>query len=110
MKVDEQTLRQFADGGKTLMDASIYFGVPYNSMSNWCKKYGISFRGNGGPAKERAPTKPKTVQPDRKAPPGKVADLYRQVVEIRQHMRRLAHKERILLEEISKATDGEDLP
>ena len=103
-KVDKTTLQQFADSGKTLMDASIHFGVPYSSMPYWCKKHGVSFRGNAVPTGRPRKEDPVPVKP--KGASGTLTDLYRQVVEIRQHMRRLAYRERQLLEAISKITDG----
>lgn len=103
-KVDEPTLRRFAENGHSLAEAAAHFGLEYQSMFYWCKKYGIVFRGNV--KRQAAPKKPEQKKPEPvKAPAGKLADLYRQVVEIRQHMRRLAYRERQLLDAISKEMD-----
>ena len=106
-KVDEATLRKFADNGKSLAEAASHFGLEYQAMFYWCKKYGVNFRGNAKrqPAPKKAPEPKKPPEPTR-APSGKLADLYRQVVEVRQHMRRLAYRERQLLDAIGKEMDG----
>ena len=104
-KVDEQVLRRFAETGKSLAEAAEHFGIEYQRMFYWCKKYGVTFRGNV--QRQPAPKKvPEPKKPEReRAPAGKLADLYRQVVEVRQHMRRLAYRERQLLDAIGKEMD-----
>ena len=108
-KVDEATLRRFAEGGKTLMEASMHFGVPYGSMTNWCQKYGITFRNNGGQRKvatEKAEIKREQSAKVVAVKQDKLNELYREVVEIRFHMRRLAYKEKQLLGAISEERAG----
>jgi hypothetical protein len=102
-KVDEPTLRRFAENGHSLAEAAAHFGIPYTSMPYWCKRYKISFRGNT----QRKPVteKPKAAPKEPKISGVRLADLYRQVVEVRQHMRRLAYRERQLLDAIGKEMD-----
>ena len=108
MTVDAEPLRQFAAEGKTLIEAAEHFGVAYSSMPYWCRKYGVSFRGNYQPTKREKPKVVGEVDPDKKPKiTEQMANLYKQVVEVRQHMRRLAHRERLLLDKITELTDEE---
>ena len=87
--VDAETLRRYAAEGKTLIEAADRFGVAYASRPYWCKKYGVSFRGNYQPAKRKKPKVVGEVEPEKKPKiTEQMANLYRQVVEVRQHMRR----------------------
>jgi hypothetical protein len=110
-RVDKETLQRFRDEGKTLKEAADHFGVPYRSMPYWCRKYGIVFRGNGGQllsAKERV-AKPSAKVVEEKLSQGnqdKLNDLYKQVTQIRFHQRRLAYKEKQLLQAISEMLGG----
>lgn len=107
MKIDKETIEKHRDAGRTLAETADILGVTYNSAAHYAKKYGITFRGNWQP-------EPKAIkQPGgygqnepKPKPTDKLTQLYRRVVEVRQHMRRLAGEEKYLLDAISKEVDG----
>ena len=111
MKIDKATLQQFRDDGKTLKEAAEHFGIPYRSIPYWCRKYGIVFRGNGGQLLSAKETMAKKHDKAAEEKPSqgnqdKLSDLYKQVTQIRFHQRRLAYKEKQLLQAISEIPGG----
>lgn len=116
MKVDETTLRQLCESGKTAAEAADHFCISYSAIFYYCRKYGVTFRGN-----QKKPAQPahdsevkvkvnveKIQTQNSDDPPDRLDNLYKQVTEIRFHMRRLAHKERKLLDLITQTLDGKD--
>ena len=101
-RVDKETLARMADAGKSTKEAAEHFGVPFGSMGYWTKKHGVSFHSQASASLARAEAKAadQVVQQD------PLNRLYKQVAEGRMMMRRLAYKERKLLEQISQIVDG----
>lgn len=99
--IEKETLEKYRDNGHTLADTATALGITYYSAQHYCKKYGITFRGNYQP-------KPDEHQPVKKQSAEKQTKLnafYKKVVQIRQHMSRLAKEERYYLNEITKIED-----
>ena len=49
--VEKATLEKYRDNGHTLADTATALGITYNSAQHYCKKHGVTFRGNYKPPK-----------------------------------------------------------
>ena len=102
--VDKATLEKYRDNGHTLADTATALGITYNSAQHYCKKHGVTFRGNYKPPKtemtERQPVKKESAEKQTR-----LNVFYKKIAQIRQHMSRLAKEERYYLNEITKIED-----
>ena len=101
-RVDKENLARLAEEGKTLKEAAAFFGIPPGSMGYWTKKYRVSFRSQSAASFDREDVK-RGIRAAQLEP---LNNLYKQVAEVRMTMRRLAHKERKLLDQITTFLDG----
>ena len=102
--IEKATLEKYRDSGYTLAETATALGITYHSAQHYCRKYGTTFRGNYKPPKtemtERQPVKKESAEKQ-----SKLNVFYKKIVQVRQHMSRLAKEERFYLNEIAKIED-----